>query len=79
MEMNRNQLQDILAEYATLIVLEDDLYDAIDLVYELLCAEAEATKANCPYAHNAIDRLEAAAHEVHELGYDISDLNLKEG
>ena len=78
MDMTKEQVQAIVKRYPTLVLLEDDLYDAIDLVYDLLCAEADAIKEKEPYAVRAIDRLEAAAYEVHELGYEISNMNLYE-
>lgn len=75
MEMSKEQVREILRRHCTLVLIEDDLYDAIDLVYELLCAEADAIRQKEPYATRTIERLEAAAYEVHELGYDLSGMN----
>ncbi len=73
MEMTKATLQEIVKKHNTLILVEDDLFDAIDLVWELLCAEADATQEKYPYAWRTIDNLEKAAYIVHELGYDISN------
>lgn len=72
MDMTKEKFQQIVSKHKTLVIIEDDLFDAFDLVWELLCAEADALKEKEPYAINTIRRLETAAYEVHELGYDIS-------
>lgn len=73
MEMTKEKFTEIINHHKTLVLIEDDLFDAFDLVWELLCAEADALKENEPYATHSISRLETAAYEVHELGYDISN------
>ena len=79
MEMTKETCQAIVKKHNTLVLIEDDLFDAIDLVWELLCAEADALQEKEPYAINTIRRLETAAYEVHELGYDISREDYMEG
>ena len=73
MEMTKEKCLEIVKKHNTLVLIEDDLFDAFDLVWELLCAEADTLKEREPYATHAISRLETAAYEVHELGYDISN------
>lgn len=68
-EISKEKFKDI-AEYAKrwLFVTDvDDINKALEVTHMLLCGEADALRENEPYATNAIDRLEAAAHEVYML------------
>lgn len=66
--MTRETFEAIKARYKTLLVCEDDAYEAICFVHDLLTAEAEHTEKTCPEAFNSIQRIERAAYEVFSLG-----------
>ena len=71
--MNEDTFRDICREYSTTILDDADISNAFWIVHDILKAEAEALKAKEPWATNAINRLEAAAHEVFMLESDITD------
>jgi len=50
-----------------------DLEDIFWLVERLLAAERDAVKDKEPYAHNTIDRLEAARREVFMMSLGIEE------
>ena len=71
--MSEDKFRDICREYSTTILDDGDASNAFWFVHDLLLAEAEALKAKEPWATNAIDRLEKAAHEVFMMESDITD------
>lgn len=74
MTLTKEKLEEIKRRYSSLILTDSDVEDAIDFVYDILTAEADAIKAEYPYATNSIKRLEDAAHEVNEIKWNILDM-----
>lgn len=74
MNITREALLKLCKEYGLTILGVDDLENAMWFCYELLNAEASATREKEPYATRAIDRLESAAHELFLLIDDAIDL-----
>lgn len=71
MYITKEKLDEIRKNYSTLIIMDDDVTDALNFVHDVLQAEAEATKQKAPYATVSVDRLEKAAHEVFSMSGDI--------
>lgn len=74
MNTTRETLLKLCKEYGLTIMNCDDMENAMWFCYELLNAEASATREKEPYAIRGIDRLESAAHEVFMLINDAVDL-----
>lgn len=73
MSMSKEKFQEIKQRYSSLLILDDDISNALDFVHDLLCAEADAVKASEPYATNTIKRLEDAAYEVFEIAQEVTE------
>ena len=79
MEMTPQKLQLLIHDYRNLLVMDDDIVDALDFVSDLCDAEADAIEQNEPHAVKSVFDLRSAAHEIRMLGYDIlAKLNQKE-
>ena len=73
MYITREKFEEICKKYHGLLLIERDIEDAFSFVQELLEAEADATKELEPQAFRSIDRLNAAAYEVFNLGNEIEN------
>ena len=72
MYITKEKFEEIKAKHNTLLVLEDDVDEALTFVRELLEAEADALKVSEPYAVRSIKKLEDAAYQVFEMSGEIS-------
>lgn len=79
MYLKKETLEQIKRKYSVLIVSDDDVVDAFNLVNDIMTAEADAIKEKEPYATASISRLEAAAYEVFSVCGDIENENFNEG
>lgn len=66
--MTRATFEAIKARYKSLLIVEDDAYEAICFVHDLLTAELEHTEKTFPEATSCIRKLEHAAYEVFSIG-----------
>lgn len=73
MEMKKEDFLNVVKQYPTLVLLEDDVFAAFDLVADLLETEFASLSKSASYATNSLRRLEIAIREVRDLGYDISN------
>ena len=73
------KLEEIKSKYPTLVLMDDDIADAFNMVSDILTAEADAIKEKEPYATASLNRLEAAAYEVFSVCGDIENENFSEG
>lgn len=74
MSITKEKLDEIRKRYRSLLVLDADAEEALNFAHDLLEAEADAVKAQEPYAVNTIQRLEAAAYEVFSLAQEIAEV-----
>ena len=79
MYLSKVKLEEIKSKYPTLVLMDDDIADAFNMVSDILTAEADAIKEKEPYATAYISRLEAAAYEVFSVCGDIENENFNEG
>ena len=79
MYLSKVKLEEIKSKYPTLVLMDDDIADAFNMVSDILTAEADAIKEKEPYATASISRLEAAAYEVFSICGDIENENFNEG
>ena len=70
--ITKEKFEEIKAKHNTLLVLEDDVDEALTFVRELLEAEADALKVSEPYAVTSIKKLEDAAYQVFEMSGESS-------
>ena len=75
MYLKKETLEQIKRKYSVLIVSDDDVVDAFNLVNDIMTAEADAIKEREPTATASISRLESAAYEVFSIGGDIENEN----
>lgn len=73
MYLSKVKLEEIKSKYPTLVLMDDDIADAFNMVSDILTAEADAI------ATASISRLEAAAYEVFSVCGDIENENFNEG
>lgn len=73
MYMTKQKFDEIKKKYNTLLVLDDDVGEALDFVQELLEAEADALKEKCAYATRSIDEMENAIHQVFDMRREIDN------
>lgn len=74
MNITRETLLKLCKDYGITIMDCDDMENAMWFCYDLLNAEASATREKEPYATRSIDRMESAAHELFMLINDAVDL-----
>ena len=79
LNVKKETLEQIKRKYSVLIVSDDDVVDAFNLVNDIMTAEADAIKEREPTATASISRLESAAYEVFSIGGDIENENFSEG
>lgn len=79
MYLSKVKLEEIKSKYPTLVLMDDDIADAFNMVSDILTAEADAIKEKEPYATASISRLEAAAYEVFSVCGDIENENFRGG
>lgn len=79
MYLSKVKLEEIKSKYPTLVLMDDDIADAFNMVSDILTAEADAIKEKESYATASISRLEAAAYEVFSVCGDIENENFNEG
>lgn len=73
MYMTKQKFDEIKKKYNTLLVLDDDVGEALDFVQELLEAEADGLKEKCAYATRSIAETENAAHQVFDMRREIDE------
>lgn len=79
MYMTKEKFDEIKRKHNTLLVLDDDVGEALEFVQELLEAEADALKEKCAYATRSIAEMESAAHQVFEMQGEIEDGQFGDG
>lgn len=79
MYITKEKFEEIKAKHNTLLVLEDDVGEALAFVRELLEAEADALKEKCAYATKSIAETESAAHQVFDMQSEIEDERFGDG
>jgi phosphate uptake regulator len=67
MYMDRAKFDAIKAKHSSIVATYDDVSEALELVADLLMAEASAVRAKEPHAVNSIKDLQAAAREVYAM------------
>lgn len=78
MVMSKETYRNIVSNYSSLLLTEDDAVDALDFAHDILNAEADACREKCPYATRTIDDLEAAAFRLSDMGSDIANEEFSE-
>ena len=77
MSMNKATFREIVGRYMEkpfFVGMDSgDLEDMFYLGEDILDAERDAVKVSEPYASRTIDRLEAARHEVAQMGWSVGD------
>lgn len=73
MYMTKEKFDEIKKKYPTLLVLDDDVGEALDFVQELLEAEVDALKNKCGYATRSIAEMESAARQVFDVQREIDN------
>lgn len=73
MNISKEKVREIAKKFNSTIFNEDDAKRAFWFVWEIICAEYDATKEKEPYAKNALDRLETAEHEVFDLMDEVEE------
>lgn len=79
MYITKEKFDEIKQNHRTLLVLEDDVEEAIEFVWELLTAEADALKEKCAYATKSIAEMEKAAYQVFEVQSEIGNEQFGDG
>ena len=79
MYLSKVKLEEIKSKYPTLVLMDDDIADAFNMVSDILTAVAVAIKEKGPYPPPTINRWEAAAYEVFSVCGDIENENFSEG
>lgn len=70
--MTREKFEELRRKYKTVLILDDDVFEALDFVQELLEAEADATEQIAPHATRYIQNMNKAAYEVFSLYTEIA-------
>lgn len=73
MYITREQFKELRKKYSTVLVIDDDITDALYFVQDLLELEADAIEKSEPTATESIRRLSRAAYEVFSLNMDIQN------
>lgn len=73
MYITREQFEELRKKYNTVLVIDDDITDALYFVQDLLDLEAKAIEESEPTATETIRRLCRAAYEVFSLNMDIQN------
>lgn len=79
MYMTKQKFDEIKKRYPTLLVLDDDVTEAFDFVWDMLTAEADALKNKCAYATRSIAKMEEAAYQVYDMQNEIENEEFGDG
>lgn len=79
MYMSKEKFNEVKRKHNTLLVLDDDVGEALEFVQELLEAEADALKEKCAYATRSIAEMESAARQVFDMQGEIGDERFGDG
>lgn len=69
--VSKEQFEEIVKQYEITLFDSVDVCNALWFVYDILIAEADATKEAEPYATVTIERLEKAAYEVSMIANNV--------
>lgn len=61
------------------MVLDDNVTEAFEFVWDMLTAEADALKEKCAYAIRFIAEMEKAAYQVHDMQNEIKNEEFRDG
>jgi uncharacterized Fe-S cluster-containing protein len=79
MYLRKEKFEELKEKYKNLLIVQSDVTNAMNFVYELLKAEADAIKVLEPYATSFINRTDEAAYAVFDLCGDIENEIFSEG
>lgn len=79
MYMTKEKFDEIRKNHSTLLILDDDVSEALEFAQELLEAEADALKEKCAYAVRSIADTENAAHQVFDMRCEIENGEFGDG
>lgn len=69
--MTKQKFDEIKKKYTTLLVLDGDVSEAFEFVWDMLAAEADAMKEKCAYATRSIAEMENAVRQVFDMRREI--------
>ena len=79
MYLRKEKFEELKEKYKNLLIMRSDVTDALNFVYELLKAEADAVRVLEPYATSFINHIDEAAYAVFDFCSDIENERFSEG
>lgn len=79
MYMTKEKFDEIKKKYPTLLVMDGDVNEAFEFVWDVLVAEADALKEKCAYATRSIAEMESAAYQVNNMQNEVENEEFGDG